>query len=253
MASAFTWLDVCARLNRLLLSRTRSLYTSVLLYFLVTFITKFVATTFLSWVLLMTLFPVTAKSAETVPVVIELTRDGDNYDDPCFWQDPNEADRYLAFMTSKDNSLVDVWELPAGTHLDQVDDFIGTANNCAVDLVLNLLVTTDPKARQILVHSIPDFALVTVIDDAVLEDPSGVAVGHTNGTSYAFVADEDSKEVHVFRLPDGVHIRSFPYNLSKAEGISADDDYQRVYVSDDEKKSLGTKAFTFTGIELQHF
>ena len=44
----------------------------------------------------------------TVPVAIELTEAGDNYDAPCFWQDPRDSQRYIAFMTSKDDNLVDV-------------------------------------------------------------------------------------------------------------------------------------------------
>ena len=198
-------------------------------------------------------FATASAAPVTVPVAIELSEDGDNYDDPCFWQDPSDADRYMAFMTSKDDSLVDVWELPSGIHLGQIRDFIGYANNCAIDRALDLLVTTDPQAQQVLVHTIPDLALVIVIDDALLKHPSGVAVGHTDGTSYAFVTDESSKEVHVFRLPDGTHAWSFPYNLSKAEGISADDDYQQLYVSDDKSNSQGTKVFTFAGVEIQHF
>ncbi|MDD1668148.1 MAG: phytase, partial [Methanomicrobiales archaeon] len=189
----------------------------------------------------------------TVEVQVELTRDGDNYDDPCFWQDPVEPKRFLAFMTSKDDDLIDVWEMPSGVQLAQITGFEGTANNCDVDQVRNLLVTTDPSARQIRVHGIPDFGLRTVIEHERLREPSGVAVGHAGGEIYAFVTDEDSREVHVFRLPGGAYVRSFPYKLEKAEGISADDDQQRVYVSDDKSDSRGTKAFTFDGVEILEF
>ena len=189
----------------------------------------------------------------TVDVQIELTKDGNNYDDPCFWQDPQDSKRFLAFMTSKDDELVDVWELPSAAHLSQITGFEGKANNCDVDQVENLLVTTDPEAQQIRVHGIPDFRLRTVMKHGTLRKPSGVAVGHSGAESYAFVTDEESRDVHVFRLPDGAHVRSFPYDLVKAEGISADDDRQRLYVSDDKSDDRGTKAFTFDGVEILEF
>ncbi len=108
-------------------------------------------------------------------------------------------------------------------------------------------------ARQIRVHGIPDFRLRTVIEHDNLREPSGVAVAHRGGESYAFVTDEKSLEVHVFKLPDGAYVRSFPHHLDKAEGISADDDWQRLYVSDDKSDDRGTKAFTFDGAEISEF
>jgi myo-inositol-hexaphosphate 3-phosphohydrolase len=189
----------------------------------------------------------------TVAVEVELTRDGRNYDDPCFWQDPTAEGRYLAFMTSKDDGLVDVWEMPSRTHVGQVTGFRGRTNNCAVDQVRNLLVTTDPEAGAVHVHALPGFGRVAVARHPQLEEPSGVAVGHEGNESFAFVTDERRLEVHVLSLPDGRWVRSFPYRLTKAEGISADDDLQGLYVSDDRSDSHGTKAFTFAGVELREF
>jgi hypothetical protein len=193
-----------------------------------------------------------APKPATVEVALELTNNGNNYDDPCFWQDPLDAKRFLVFMTSKSDDLVDVWEMPSRRHVAQITGF-ATANNCDVDQAKNLLLTTDPEARQVRIHSLPELHLVSIIRHDVLREPSGVAVGHTNGKSYAFVTDEDSKEVHVFTIPEGTHVKSFRYHLRKAEGISTDDDLQRVYVSDDKSDDHSTKAFTFDGTLVAEF
>jgi myo-inositol-hexaphosphate 3-phosphohydrolase len=188
-----------------------------------------------------------------VSVAAELTEDGHNYDDPCFWQDPHDGTRFLAFMTDKDDALLDVWEMPSRTHIGRVTGFKESANNCDVDQRQNLLVATDPGAREVLVFSLPSLREVARIRHDRLEEPSGVAVGHSHGQSLAFVTDEDSKDVHVFQLPAGTYLRSFPYNLKKAEGIATDDDLRRVYVSDDKSDARGTKAFTFEGTEISEF
>jgi myo-inositol-hexaphosphate 3-phosphohydrolase len=188
-----------------------------------------------------------------VPVAAELTENGRNYDDPCFWHDPSDPKRFLAFMTDKDDALIDVWEMPSRTHIGRITGFKESANNCDVDQRRNLLVATDPGAREVLVFSLPSFREVARIGHDRLEEPSGVAVGHARGQSLAFVTDEDSKDVHVFQLPAGTYLRSFPYNLKKAEGIAADDDLRRVYVSDDKSNARGTKAFTFEGTEISEF
>jgi hypothetical protein len=186
--------------------------------------------------------------AETVVVEQELIAGGNNYDDPCFWQDPNDSEGLLACITSKDDDLVECFALPSGTFVGTATGFDGAANNCDVDPVRNEMVTTDNGGDRVLVHRLPDLgAPVRELTTAGFGNVTGICVGHEDGRSLVFVTDEDAGQVFVLDAVSGEEVRSFPHELSKAEGIACDDDRHRVYVCDDESDSHSCRAFTFGG------
>jgi hypothetical protein len=192
--------------------------------------------------------PGSAAAVETVNVALELTENGNNYDDPCFWQDPTDAGAALACMTSKDDDHVECFALPSGTFVGLATGFSGAANNCEVDQARNEMVTTDNGGDRVLVHRMPDIGgPVRVLEDSDFSDVTGVCVAHKDGKSLIFVTDESRKKVYALDSLTGQRITSFSHGLSKAEGIACDDGLQRVYVCDDQVDDHGCQAFTFDG------
>jgi len=98
-----------------------------------------------------------AQTPPFLPVDFELRGGGLNYDDICFWEDPSDPEASLAFITSKDGRVVEVFRLTTGALLDTISGF-EKPNNC--DVSGNLLITTDAIGKKVLVHSIPNFDLV---------------------------------------------------------------------------------------------
>jgi len=189
-----------------------------------------------------------ARSVEVVEVSLELREGGDNYDDPCFWQDPTDPVAALACITSKDDDHVECFALPSGTFVGLATGFSGAANNCDVDQARDELVTTDHGGDRVLVHRLPDLgAPIRALADAAFRDVTGVCVAHADDRSLVFVTDESAGRVFALDSVTGATITSFPHGLSKAEGIACDDSLGRVYVCDDESDSRSCRAFTFTG------
>jgi 3-phytase len=192
--------------------------------------------------------PPSARAAVVVEVAQELQHGGNNYDDPCFWQDPEDSQAALVCTTSKDDDLVECFALPSGTFVGTAEGFEGAANNCEVDAVRGELVTTDNGGDRVLVHALPALgAPIRILDTPGFRDVTGVCVGHRGGRSLVFVTDESAGRVFVLDSVSGEEIGSFDHGHSKAEGIACDDAQQRVYVCDDESDSRSCKAFTFEG------
>ena len=59
----------------------------------------------------------------SAPPKVEVTRafrgQVSNYDDPCFWQDPQDASRAVACITSKDGHRVECFDLKDDRRLDR--------------------------------------------------------------------------------------------------------------------------------------
>jgi myo-inositol-hexaphosphate 3-phosphohydrolase len=183
-----------------------------------------------------------------VEVAVELQYGGNNYDDPCFWQDPTDPSAALACITSKDDGVVACFALPSGALIGVADGFRGVANNCDVDQARDELVTTDKGGDRVLVHRLPYLGSPTrVLDDPDFSDVTGLCIGHKSGQSRVFVTDESRLRVFVLDSVTGSRIGSFSHGLSKAEGIACDDRLQRVYVCDDKSDVRSCRAFTFDG------
>jgi 3-phytase len=188
------------------------------------------------------------QAAELVTVEQELRQGGDNYDDPCFWQDPDDPGAAVACVTSKDDDLVDCFSLPSGTFAGAATGFAGAANNCDVDARRAELVTTDNGGARVLVHALPDLgAPIRELASPEFEEVTGVCVGHENGRSLVFVTDEETGMVYALDSLTGQEVRSFSYDLTKAEGIACDDGRERVYVCDDQSDDHSCRAFTYAG------
>src|SRR5262249_52503048 len=123
-------------------------------------------------------------------------------------------------------------------------------NNC--DVGGDLLVTTDPVARLVTVHHIPDLTRVAVFDQNFV-DPQGVAVLHENGRPLAYITDVTPALVKVYDLTtfSQVPVRTFPIGFASGEGIAADDLYQRVIIGDGLTGRV--RAFTSTGTLVSEF
>ncbi len=195
--------------------------------------------------------PFGSAQAVEVSVEQELTEGGNNYDDPCFWQDPNDPGTAVACMTSKDDDLVECFRLPSGAFIGTATGFAGAANNCDVDTRRDEMVTTDNGGGSVLVHALPGLgAPLRELTSSEFEDVTGVCVGHEGGRSLVFVTDEGTGMVYVLDSLTGQEVRSFSYDLTTAEGIACDDDRQRIYVCDDQVDSRSCRAFTYAGTPI---
>ncbi len=200
--------------------------------------------------ILVLLLSVPFGSVHAVEVAVdqELTEGGNNYDDPCFWQDPNDPGTAVACMTSKDDDLVECFRLPSGAFIGTATGFEGAANNCDVDTRRDEMVTTDNGGGKVLVHGLPSLgAPLRELGSSEFEDITGICVGHEGGRSLVFVTDEGTGMVYVLDSVTGQAVRSFSYDLTTAEGIACDDDRQRLYVCDDQVDSRSCRAFTYAG------
>ncbi len=191
--------------------------------------------------------PVPAQEIPVLPVDVELSASGLNYDDICFWRDPADPEQSLAFITAKDAPMVEVFRLATGALLDTIGGF-AKPNNC--DVSGNLIVTTDSDGKKVLVHSIPDLAPVAVFDSGFAE-PEGVAALRVDGRPLAAITDHTQNRVHVYDLVSHAFVRSFSTGFSASEGTAADELYQHIIVSDGDSGLL--RVFTIEGQLLAEF
>jgi 3-phytase len=185
------------------------------------------------------------------PAVVEATRElrasGHNYDDPCFWQDPDDPARALGCITSKGAGEVDCFDLETGRFVGAARGFSGQANNCDVDGGRNELVTTDVERGAVLVHELPSLRLARTVRVPGTYDLGGICVGHAEGRSIWFVTDEVTEEVLVVDAVSGEIVRSWAHGLPEAESVACDDEWRRLIVCDDESELHGCRVFTYAG------
>jgi myo-inositol-hexaphosphate 3-phosphohydrolase len=200
-----------------------------------------------------------ASTSFGATVFRELQNSGDNYDDPCLWQDPLIPHRIVACITSKDDKNVDCWGVTPNINafIGAASGFSGAANNCDMDDARGEMVTTDNGGDRLLIHDITTTPIGNprrIIDNRVCADcnfttPTGVCVGHVGDRSIAFVTDEGSSRMHIVVVDTvtGEHIRTWKHGLSKSEGITCDDELQRVVACDDKSSSRGCRVFSYDG------
>jgi myo-inositol-hexaphosphate 3-phosphohydrolase len=179
------------------------------------------------------------------------------YDDVCFWRNPENPDASLVILTSKTLSAVEVLRLDTGALVGTIAGY-ERANNC--DVSGDLLLTTDSRGRKVTVHRLPDLTLVTTLR-AGFSRPQGVTVLHRGTERLAFITDATTGNVYVFDLRTFELTGTFPTGFYHHEGIAADDLYQRVFVGDDtlgeiDDESKGTgrvRVFSPAGALLGEF
>ena len=186
------------------------------------------------------------------PVVVQIDEEiggsGHDYDDPCFWRHPDDPDESLLLVTEKQGPAVDVFRLDTGEFVTSVTGF-QRPNNC--DVSGDLLVTTDAYADAVVVHRIPDFSVVGVIDEG-FSRPMGVTVLNQEGSRLAVIADADTLDIHIHDLETSEFVRRFPTGFSSIEGVAADDLYERIYVAQDSSGG-GVRAFSADGELIADF
>jgi myo-inositol-hexaphosphate 3-phosphohydrolase len=188
-----------------------------------------------------------AQAPPFLTVDLELVGEGRNYDDICFWEHPTDPEQSLGFIASKEGPTVEVFRLVTGAFLASIGGF-QKPNNCAV--TGNLLLTTDAIAKRVLIHSIPDFTLVTSFDSG-FSQPEGMAVLTKDGTPYAIVTDRTQNKVHVYNLTTFQFVRMFSTGFTANEGTVADDLYEHIIVTDGDTGRA--RVFTITGELLAEF
>jgi myo-inositol-hexaphosphate 3-phosphohydrolase len=214
---------------------------------------------------------------------------GDDLDDPCFWQSDSIPERAQVCVGKKDatgNGRLECYWYPSLDFAGYGTGFTanGDANNCAVDQAANEIVTTDRESNngRILVHSMPITTLTTaptrtLTDTEYNNKIQGVCVGVVSGTTRYFVTDQTDDMVHVVNATTGTTVDSWSYKgscsvthttdctgdgdcpatetcdliLTDAEGIACDDDYQRVYVCDDDLTTEGCVAYSYAGAPVK--
>ncbi len=188
-----------------------------------------------------------AGAQPVVPVDLELTHSGRNYDDICFWRDPGNVENSLAFVTAKDGPTVEVFRLATGEWLQSLGGFVHP-NNC--DAHGNLLVTVDDDGKKVVVHRIPDFTVLAVLTQDLVK-PQGVGILRVDGQDVAYITDWATGLVHVYELATFTRVRVFPTGFMEQESVVTDELYQRVYISDG---LIGrTRVFTPSGDFLTEF
>jgi len=166
-----------------------------------------------------------APGIETVqPVDLGLAHSGRNYDDLCFWRDPADVEQSLVFVTSKDVSAVEVFELSTGAYVTSITGF-SLANNC--DVVDDLLVTTDSRAGKVMVDRIPSFERVHAFTG--FSDPQGVSALDRR---HVYVTEKTGL-VRVLDLDTLREVTSFDSGFTSQEGVVADAQNQHVFIAND--------------------
>jgi myo-inositol-hexaphosphate 3-phosphohydrolase len=172
---------------------------------------------------------------------------GDNYDDPCFWQDPNDARRAFACITSKGRRQVECFDLATGQVAGFARGFAGEANNCSVDSARSELLTTDNGAQAVRVHALPSLRPLRTLPVAVAGDLGGICVAHVDGASLVFVTDEATDRVVALDSTSGETVHDWKHDLVEVEGIACDDEWARVIVCDDHAEEHGCRAYGHAG------
>ncbi|HKA03091.1 MAG TPA: phytase, partial [Acidimicrobiales bacterium] len=196
-----------------------------------------------------------AAPPEVSPLSLELNGPGTNHDDPCFWVDPHDPTRAMLFATAKDSGLVEVFDLPARTLLGTIPGFL-RPNNCWVEG--DLLLTTDTLAHDVKLHHLPDLEPAGTLGDDTLR-PMGIATLHTpDGRTLLYVTDEGDASVHVYDLATQGLVQKFFTNFGagttlRIEPVLADDRYQRLFISREEKTGHGIGLFTPDGTLVREF
>lgn len=192
--------------------------------------------------------PIQAVDSPIVLIVdAQITGSGLNYDDICFWGNPGRPQDTLMFVTAKDVPAVEVFRLETGELVRTIKGFV-RPNNC--DVVDDLLVTADSDGRKVVIHRIPDFQVVAVLDQG-FDDPQGVTLLRFEGRRLAFIADRAQRDVHVYDLEAMRLVRVFATGFESAEGMVADELYERVYVADGKRGRV--RAFSVSGELLTEF
>jgi myo-inositol-hexaphosphate 3-phosphohydrolase len=183
-----------------------------------------------------------------VEATLELRASGNNYDDPCFWQDRADPQRAVACITSKGRRQVECFDLASGASLPEVArGFEGEANNCDVDVARNELATTDTGAEAVRIHELPSLRLLRSLPVRGADDLAGICVAHDGGRSMLFVTDEDTPRVVALDSSSGEILHEWNHGMSQVEGIACDDDWRRVIVCDEGSDDHSCRAFGYDG------
>jgi 3-phytase len=182
-----------------------------------------------------------------VELTWEYRETGANYDDPCFWQDPLDPRRAFACITSKQRRQVECFDLSTERLAGIARGFEGEANNCAVDLGRNELLTTDNRAQAVRVHELPSFRLLRSLPVVGAGDLGGICVARADGRSLVFVTDEMTDRVVALDSTSGATVHEWKHDLVEVEGIACDDEWARVIVCDDHADQHGCRAYARDG------
>jgi hypothetical protein len=176
-----------------------------------------------------------ASLLEVPALDLELDGPGRNVDDPCFWVDPADPAGTLIFITTKDETFIEVFNVVSGEFVATIPGF-GRPNNCAVEG--DLLLTTDRDHNEVTVHHIPDLALIDAFGQDMTE-PEGIDVlDLPGGQKHVYVTDSADASVHVYDLATRDLVRAFPTGFGAGiEPIYADDYHQRIFVARGEKEA----------------
>ncbi len=193
-----------------------------------------------------------ASYPQISPLDFELDGPGKNVDDPCFWVNPTDPAGSLIFTTQKGSGMVEVFNVVTGQLVGTIPGFV-RPNNCAVSG--NLLLTTDREFSDVKVHRIPDLTQLRTFG-ADMDEAYGIDVFDApGGGTEVFVTDQVGAAVHVYDLPTGTLLRTFPTGFGAGiEPIAVDDRYERIYVARGENESVrGIGVFTPQGTKVGEF
>ena len=185
----------------------------------------------------------------TVTTDFLATGAGNNVDTIAFWEAPNTADSRM-YVTSKDLSLVEVWEYPYASPADQLPPLThaclkasadSATNGVLVDQETDLLYVASNFSPNVCVFSLPDLAHVRTITSGKKyeSEPNLAMLTLPSGDKRLYVSDDTV--VHVHDATTGSKLRQF----IPAKGLETmwGDSHDSVLYIPDENDRTGVYAY----------
>jgi myo-inositol-hexaphosphate 3-phosphohydrolase len=188
------------------------------------------------------------RESGVIPPDIVLNGVGDNVDTIAFWEGATPKET-LMFVTSKADSLVEVWHFPFATDnegqpIQHASFGTSQVNGVVVDQALNkLYVSVGEPAGVVTVFTLPDMAFEQVLVRAALGREPGIALYHwPDGRSWLYTTGDENNLLYVRDAATGAEIVTFDIGR-ELETVWGDEYHGVIYVPD-EKGGTGVYAYT---------
>jgi myo-inositol-hexaphosphate 3-phosphohydrolase len=188
------------------------------------------------------------QEAHVIPPDVVLSGTGNNVDTIAFWAGSTPGET-LMFVTSKADSLVEVWHFPfaednEGQPLRHESFGTSQVNGVVVDQSLNkLYVSVAEPAGVVTVFTLPDMAFERVLVQAALGKEPGIALYQwPEGRSWLYTTGDEKNLLYVRDAATGDEILTFDIGR-EIETIWGDEYHGVIYVPD-ENGGTGVYAYT---------
>lgn len=188
------------------------------------------------------------QESSAIPPDVVLNGAGGNVDTIAFWTGATPEET-LMFVTSKSDSLVEVWHFPfaADNEGEPVrHESFGTSqvNGVVVDQASNkLYVSVGEPAGVVTVFTLPDMAFERVLVQAALGREPGIALYHwPDGRSWLYTTGDEDNLLYLRDADTGAKILTFDIGR-ELETVWGDEYHGVIYVPDENGRT-GVYAYT---------